>query len=276
MQEEKLVLKSTMVSEVSTEILSAMRAEKQIPLISDRGMGIDITDAYKIAYEIEKKRIIAGEKLVGLKIGFTNRTIWKEYNAEAPILGAMYDTTVLPIEKSFSLDGLIEPRIEPEIIFKIGKEPKKGMTLKQLLDCISHVSHGFEIVQSIFKDWKFKTVDTIAAFGLHGALIYSPFVEVSKSSSEYWLKALSSFKISLSCNGELVDTGISSNVLDKGPLGALHYILNDKKLGREVHLRPRDLITTGTLTKAFPIRAGEVWSTELSGIDLLGIKIHLS
>jgi 2-oxo-3-hexenedioate decarboxylase len=45
---------------------------------------------------------------------------------------------------------------------------------------------------------------------------------------------------------------------------------------REVNLRPGDLITTGTLTKAFPIRAGEVWSTELNSIDLSGIKIHLS
>ena len=55
MQEEKLVLKSTMVSEVSTEILSAMRAEKQIPLISDRGMGIDITDAYKKARQSDPR-----------------------------------------------------------------------------------------------------------------------------------------------------------------------------------------------------------------------------
>ena len=33
------------------------------------------------------------------------------------------------------------------------------------------MGHGFEIVQSIFPEWKFSAADTVAAFGLHGALL---------------------------------------------------------------------------------------------------------
>ncbi len=35
-----------------------------------------------------------GERPVGRKIGFTNRTIWAEYGVYAPIWGDMYDTTL--------------------------------------------------------------------------------------------------------------------------------------------------------------------------------------
>jgi len=132
-------------------------------------------------------------------------------------------------------------------------------------------------VHSIFKDWQFTTVDTIAAFGLHGALLCGSFVEILKAEKSIWLKNLSSFNITLSRNGKGVDKGQASNVLEVGPLEALRYILLDNKnLGRPINLNPGDLVTTGTLTGAFSIKGGEVWSTELSGIRLRGIEVKFN
>jgi 2-oxo-3-hexenedioate decarboxylase len=39
-------------------------------------------------------------------------------------------------------------------------------------------------------------------------------------------------------------------------------------------LAPGEIITTGTLTRAMPVRSGETWSTTLSGIALDGIKLR--
>jgi 2-oxo-3-hexenedioate decarboxylase len=36
-----------------------------------------------------------------------------------------------------------------------------------------------------------------------------------------------------------------------------------------------EIITTGTLTRAFPIAAGEVWTTSLGGVPLDGINLRL-
>ena len=44
------------------------------------------------------------------------------------------------IDKTFSINGLSEPKIEPEIIFKLKKTPKAGMSNEELIDCVSHVS----------------------------------------------------------------------------------------------------------------------------------------
>ena len=256
------------------KIMAALDEFKQIDLISKHLTTLTVQDAYCIAQEIEHLRADRKEYAVGLKVGFTNRNIWKEYNASSPIVGAIYNTTVKKIDKTFSIDRLLEPKIEPEIIFKLKKPPEANMSSEELIDCVSHVSHGFEIVHSIFKNWQFTPADTIAAFGLHGALLCGPFVEISKVEKSIWLEELSNFNIILSCNGKEVDKGHASNILEVGPLEALRQILLDKnKLGHQVILNPGDLVTTGTLTGAFSIKGGEVWSTELHGIKLSGIKV---
>jgi hypothetical protein len=49
-----------------------------------------------------------------------------------------------------SLVGLADPRVEPEIVFKLAVAPTPGMDEGALLESIDWVAHGFEIVQSIF------------------------------------------------------------------------------------------------------------------------------
>jgi len=259
------------------KIMAAFDESKQIDLISKYLTTLTVQDAYGIAQEIEYIRADRKEYNVGLKVGFTNRNIWKEYNASSPIIGAMYNTTVKEISKTYSIDGLSEPKIEPEIILKLKKTPDADMNNEELIECVSHVSHGFEIVHSIFKNWQFTTADTIAAFGLHGALLCGPFIEILKVEKSIWLEELSSFNITLSCNGKEVDRGHALNVLEAGPLEALrHILLDSKNLGRQVVLNPGDLVTTGTLTGAFSIKGDEVWSTKLHGIKLSGIEVKFN
>jgi len=271
------VLDKSKAKNEAIKIMAALDEYKQIDLISKNLTTLTVQDAYDIAQEIEYLRAGRKEYAVGLKVGFTNRNIWKEYNASAPIVGVIYNTTVKMIEKTFSISGLSEPKIEPEIIFKLKKTPESGMNNEELIDCVSHVSHGFEIVHSIFRNWQFTPADTIAAFGLHGALLCGPFVEILKVNKSIWLEELSSFNITLSCNGKAIDKGHALNVLEVGPLEALrHILLDSKNLGRHVILNPGDLVTTGTLTGAFSIKAEEVWSTELHGIKLKGIKVKFN
>src|SRR3712207_7701374 len=59
-----------------------------------------------------ERRMTRGERALGWKIGFTNRTIWDEYGVHAPIWGPMYDSTlqfVDPAEGAVpcSLAGLV-------------------------------------------------------------------------------------------------------------------------------------------------------------------------
>jgi 2-oxo-3-hexenedioate decarboxylase len=138
-----------------------------------------------------------GEMPVGRKIGFTNRTIWAEYNVDRPMWGYLYDSTVYQlaeIDDTFSVVNFAEPRIEPEIVFRLASTPAPGMDERALLDCMDWVAHGFEIVQSIFPGWKFSVPDTVAGLGLHGALLVGPHHQIAER-AEDWNRTLASSKL---------------------------------------------------------------------------------
>src|SRR5580693_1311109 len=162
---------------IATQALAALDTGGQITPFSARLSSFDLDDAYGVTATIRQMREARGEMPVGRKIGFTNRTIWTEYNVYEPVWGYVYNRTVhnlAEIGDTFSLMGFAEPRIEPEIVFKLALTPAPDMDETALLACIDWVWHGFEIVQSIFPGWKFSAPDTVVAFGLHGALLIGP------------------------------------------------------------------------------------------------------
>lgn len=251
---------------------------RQITPFSSRYPGLDLSDAYQVTARVRTLREKAGEIPRGRKIGFTNRTIWAEYGVFAPMWGFIYDRTVhdlANIDGAFSLTGLADPRIEPEIVFGLSAAPRPGMTQTELLACIDWVAQGFEVVQSIFPDWRFAAADTVAAFGLHGALLIGPRTPL-RGAGDAWVRSLSTFEVDLSRGGELADHGAARNVLD-GPLLALAHLV--EVLAHDPvnpPLAAGEIVTTGTLTRALPIRAGEVWSVQLAGLAVEGARVKFA
>ena len=85
--------------------------------------------------------------------------------------------------------------------------------------------------------------------------------------------ALARLRLTLLRAGEPVDAGTGANVLD-GPVEALTHlvgVLASDPLNPP--LRAGEIVTTGTLTRAFPVTPGERWSTEIAGYDLPGLSI---
>ena len=109
---------------------------------------------------------------------------------------------------------LAEPRIEPEIVFRLAIAPAAGMDERTLLESVDWVAHGFEVVQSIFPGWQFSVPDTVAAFGLHGALLIGPRHPVA-THAEDWSRTLSTFGIDLKRDGIVVDHGLGTNVFGR-------------------------------------------------------------
>ena len=62
-----------------------------------------------------------------------------------------------------------------------------------------------------------------------------------------------------------------------GPIQALAHLV--EVLGRDPHnppLRAGEMVTTGTLTRAFPVERGERWSTRIEGMELARMAIEIS
>ena len=269
--------RTTDIAAIGGEILAAVDAARQIKPFSARGAGLPLADAYRVSHWMEKTRATRGETSVGRKIGFTNRTIWAEYNVYAPNWGYVTTRSLRELAEKpvLPLVSFAEPRIEPEIMFSLAHAPSPRMDELALMNCIAWVAHGYEIVQSIFPQWKFTATDTTAANALHGALLVGARQPIGDSGAQ-WLDQLAHFEVSLCRDGQLIDRGRGDNVLGSPLLALKHLValLADDPVNPP--LQAGEIVSTGTLTRAFPVAPGETWTTELKGIPLPGVSLRFS
>jgi 2-oxo-3-hexenedioate decarboxylase len=261
------------VDAIAAEVFATLGSGRQITPFSSRPGGLTNAEAYRVTAVVERLREARGEKPVGRKIGFTNRIIWPEYGVSAPNWGYVTNRTVRDLTAApMLLAGYVDPKIEPEIVFGLSAAPSPDLDEAALMACIDWVAHGYEIVQSIFPRWKFKPEDTVACNAMHGALLIGerhPF----KPRAAQWRRELPAFEIDLCRDGVLVDSGRGANVLDSPLLALRHLVglLADDPVNPP--LASGEIVSTGTLTRALPVKPGETWHTELRGIPLKGVRL---
>ncbi len=267
----------TRTNQYATELLDALDRTAQIQPITDRDPSFDDVAAYAVNHELHRRRTARGEKPIGRKIGFTNRTIWPLYGVYTPMWAHVYDSTVTFLtgtKGELSVGHLAEPRFEPEILLHFKSSPAGAETESEILGCIDWIAHSVEIVWSPFPGWKMKAPDSAAAFGLHGALVVGPPQPIERLGSHEELSAtLRTFTLTLSRNGEAQAQGTGANVLDSPLLAFAHLQRLLKDLPQFEPVQAGEIVTTGTLTDAMPVLPGQTWSTALDGLSLPGLKI---
>lgn len=260
---------------LADELLGAWDDARLIALPSARPGGLALAQAFEVAEALRERRIARGDEPCGYKIGFTNRTIWPRYGVFAPIWAPVWRSTVTLLEGTeadVSLAGLVQPRLEPEIVFGFGQAPRAGMDEPELLGCLEWVAHGFEIVHTHFADWRFTAPDTVADFALHGRLCVGPRVPVARF--DRLGEELAQLQLTLSRDAVDVDAGRGTNVLD-GPLNALRLWLEAMaEHSPRWRVRAGDLVTTGTITDAWPMAPGQVWRSRPDHAALHGLTLR--
>ena len=259
---------------VADALLAALDGATLARLPSADWPGFSLADGYVVADLNRSRRIARGEVPRGYKIGFTNRGIWARYGVFAPIWGPVWSSTLTLLDEAratLSLHGLVQPRIEPEIVFGFQRRPDAGMDEAELTACIEWVAHGVEVVHTHFEGWRFDAADTVADFALHGRLLVGPRVPVRRFQALG--SELARIKVALWCDDLQVDAGEASIVLD-GPLSALRVWLGAMQVDSpQWQVEPGDLVTTGTITDAWPLAPGQRWQTRTSDPRLPGLAI---
>jgi 2-oxo-3-hexenedioate decarboxylase len=267
---------SPALTAIAAEALAALGSGRQVAPFTSRFGRLTLPDSYRVLPLLRAGFEARGETMVGRKIGFTNRTIWAQYGVYAPIWGYVTDATSHDLNAAeVSLARFAEPRIEPEIIFGLARAPSPGMDDAAILDCVSWVALGYEIVVSIYPGWRFAAPDTVAGNGLHGALLIGPRHDVAANKSE-WLRTLSAFTVDLARDGELIERGSGANVLE-GPLSTIRHLMT--LLAGDPYnpaLGAGEIISTGTLTRAYPVKPGESWTAMPHGIALGEIGVRFA
>lgn len=265
------------VERIARELLGALDKGGTILSIVERNPRFGWDEGYAVAAEIVKLRRVRGERTVGRKIGFTNRNIWAEYGATAPIWAHVYDRTLVHASghrAKISLQGSARPRLEPEIAVKLKAPLPAGVADPAgVLESIEWVAASFEIVDCHFADWKFQSAESVADFSLHWRLIVGAPRPVRAAEIPALVAQLRDCRLTLKNGGAVAKRGIGSNALGHPALALAHLADVLSRQPRFEPLAAGEIITTGTLTAAMPVKAGETWSSEYSGLPVTGLTL---
>jgi 2-keto-4-pentenoate hydratase len=257
---------------LADELIEVHEKALTVPPFTERHRSLTPSSGYAAAQALHGHRLSIGWKAVGRKLGFTNRTLWERYGVREPMWGTVYDRTFIEAvnnEAVVSLEGLVQPRIEPEIAFRLRSVPKTTEP-DEILSCLQCIGHSVEIVQCHHPNWKVTIADCTADNGLHGRLVLGSTVEIQEVPR--LTERLPEVEARLYKGKTLIDKGVGANVLGSPLLSLAHLVdLLRRQGGRP--LEAGEIITTGVLTDAHPVAPGETWSTEIAGLPLPGLKI---
>ena len=264
-------------TKLAKELIDLHDRPRLVAPFSTRFPGLTAESGYAAARQLHAHRLAQGWKLAGRKNGFTNRGIWERYGVNGPMWGAVYDRTLIFAQENRAtvpLAGLLQPRIEPEICFKLKAAPPRTRNPVLLLESIEWIAHSIEIVQCRHPEWKMTLADCTADNALHGRLIVGTPVEIHRISG--LAGALPFLKVTLRKGDETVDQGTGANVLDS-PLLSLAFLIDILAQQKDAPpLAAGEIISTGTLTDAHPVAPGERWSTDLHGFAVRGMEIQFT
>jgi 2-oxo-3-hexenedioate decarboxylase len=268
------------IAAIATRLIRAYDSATQIPPITQEDPTFDVAAAYEVLREIENRRRIAqGWHTVGRKIGFTNTTIWSRYGVYQPMWAHIWTHSTHYAKEGhakLALKPFVQPRLEPEVVFRLRAAVPQTSDPLEILRCIEWIAPGFEIVQSHFPDWKFSAADCTAAFGLHGALVVGTPVPINDRNRAALATALPMFKLTLRKGRTMTDWGVGANVLGSPTLALAHLVRVLATQPQFQPLSPGEIVTTGTITDAWPIAPGETWTSDYGALGIGGVTLEFT
>jgi 2-keto-4-pentenoate hydratase len=264
------------IQAIARELQDAQDHATLVGSFAARYPEFDLDAAYQVAAELMQARRRRGSRPIGRKIGFTNRTIWALYGVDAPMWAHVYDDTVSHARDGkarVSLAGTVSPRMEPEILFKLrAPVPVSCNDPERILRSAEWYAHSVEVVHSHF-DWKFKLADAAADWACHARLVIGEPQAIREQDIPALARSLPALKAALFKGGVKQIEGIGANVLGS-PAYALGFLAD--LLSEQAFMEPLaagEVISTGTITDALPVKAGETWSTEITGLPAQNLTI---
>ena len=226
---------------------------------SENYPGMEMRDAYQIQWINASRAVRAQRLLLGYKVGLTSLEAQKHFKVFEPDYGHLFDHMVISEEKPIDLSRLIQPKIEGEIAFVLGKDLKgPGISVAEAMRAIDHVTASFEIIDSRIRDWKISALDTIADNGS------SALYMLSGKKNKLDNLDLPHLGMALCRNNEVQVTACGAAVMGN-PLNAVVFLANQLAL-HDRGLLAGEVILSGSLGGMIPMKEGEHYSLEIQGL----------
>ena len=230
-------------------LMAAERERKQAVQLSTTWPQITIEDSYAISTIVATRKIAAGAKLIGHKVGLTSKAMQRSSQIDEPDYGHLLDSMMIADGAKVPHANFCLPRVEVELAFVLGKRLLgPGIGLTDVLRATEYVIPSLEIVDARIQDPR-KIVDTVADNGAAaGIVVGGRPVGTDGCGSALGRRHHVS-------NSEIEETGVAAGVLGHPALGVA-WLAN--KLGAHgVALEPGHIVLAGSFTRVVFARKGD-------------------
>ncbi|WP_406316076.1 fumarylacetoacetate hydrolase family protein [Streptosporangium sp. NBC_01639] len=201
---------------------------------------LSVPAAYEVQRALNERRLARGERVIGVKMGFTSAAKMLQMGVDDVIWGLLTDAML--IESRLDLKGLIHPRIEPEIAFLIERPIR---TPADAVAAVGAVAVGYEVLDSRYEDFNFTLPDVVADNASASGFGHGPW---------HRLRDVANLGLIMEIDGRPVASGSSAAILGD-PLRSLTAAARLAHAGG-IELQPGWIVLAGAATAAVPLPAG--------------------
>ncbi|MFD7069688.1 2-keto-4-pentenoate hydratase [Streptomyces sp. NPDC059913] len=258
-------MNSPAVREAADLLAEAARTGSPVPPVRGLIPADDADAAYAVQRINVERRLAAGRRIVGRKIGLTSPAVQAQLGVDRPDFGALLSDMAVPDGGAVPDGRLLQPKVEAEVALVLGAgldlaEP----TVADVIRATDFALPALEIVDSRIADWDITFADTVADNASSGLFVLGttpvPLTAVD-------LRAVT---MELLRGEERVSTGTGADCLD-GPLNAAVWLAGTLA-GMGDPLRAGDVVLTGALGPMVPAAPGDRFEARIAGLGSVRVR----
>jgi 2-oxo-hept-3-ene-1,7-dioate hydratase len=194
-------------------LLMAEKDRKPVVQLSKTWPDITIEDAYAISSEVTRRKIAAGARLIGHKIGLTSKAMQQSSQINEPDYGHLLDNMLVADGAKVPHANYCVPRVELELAFVLARPLKgPGVGLLDVLRATEYVVPSIEIIDARVQNPR-KIFDTVADNGAAAGIVIGGRPVGPMDIDLRWVGGV------MYRNSEIEETGVSAGVLGHPALG---------------------------------------------------------
>ena len=258
-------LNQATIEKLAEHLENAELQAYEVTKITDDYPNMTFTDATDVQWEIRRRKMSRGHKVVGMKMGLTSWAKMKQMGVEMPCYGFLADYFSLPDGAQVPFDKLIHPKVEAEIAFVTNKELSgRNLTVADVLAATELVVPAVEIIDSRYKDFKFDLTSVQADNSSSTRFVVGS--HAAKPEDFDW----STIGVVMQKNGEIIELGAGAAVLDH-PAASV-AMLATMLAERDEVIPAGTFIMTGGITAAVLVEKGDSIVVRYQGLGTVTMK----
>ena len=210
---------------------------------------LSLPDSYRVQDAGIRFRLTRGERQIGLKMGLTSEAKRKQMNLSSPIYGVLTDRMQVEEGSTFSLQGKIHPKIEPEVAFLVAKDLRGRPNAQEALAACSGICAAMEILDSRYTGFKYFSLPDVVADNSSSAYFVLGRNWVSPRDCDG-----SDLEMVMEVNGKPVQSALSS-AISGNPIHSL-VLLCGLLEERGLYLPAGSIVLAGAATEAVKLEPG--------------------